>query len=649
MAAFSCNKEFQPQDAPCAAPKTIVARADADVTPDTRTSLSGTTVVWSGSDAIKGLALDSKVYASTKTTVESDGKKAVFEFSGLTVEDDLLALAYPADAVSDIDADYVYATLPSTQTATAGSFAPGANLAVAEGGEAEPQFKNVGGLLSLKINNDNIESVKLIANEPLTGDAGISCASATLAEATILDGICEVSLTGGLANGSTYYAVVYPGTYTGLKIVITAADGAVATYSNPNALTVGRNANLFIAELTVPDSKWEKVQAGETYTWNLASGDLSASADEVSKGEPELAWSTGYTWNTSDSFFAFDAGKGLQVGSAKKSCASLVLSTSGYAGYVETVKINFSHASSGGSSATVKVGGTAFKCEGSESVNGDVSAASYVFSGSELVKGDIVITFSNSAEKAFYIKSIEINPDERLDPAFSFEADSYTAYAGKTFTAPALSAASGFSGTVTWSLAEGSTAGAASVDPATGAVTIGSVAGKVTVVASFAGDEKYKPASASYTITVISGIVDVLNSSWTGISGTTYKDIELDGSASDAKYSLNAAGDNSSIQLRSKNSNSGIVTTVSGGTLKKVTITWNDATVDARVLDIYAKDSAYSSPADLYDSATQGTKVTSFTKSDGDGSYTFTTSYAYIGIRSNNGALYIDSIEIEWE
>ena len=59
------------------------------------------------------------------------------------------------------------------------------------------------------------------------------------------------------------------------------------------------------------------------------------------------------------------------------------------------------------------------------------------------------------------------------------------------------------------------------------------------------------------------------------------------------------AGGNSSIQLRSKNSNSGIVTTASGGKLKSVTVAFNAATTD-RKIDIYGKNTAYSAPSDLY-------------------------------------------------
>lgn len=144
-------------------------------------------------------------------------------------------------------------------------------------------------------------------------------------------------------------------------------------------------------------------------------------------------------------------------------------------------------------------------------------------------------------------------------------------------------------------------------------------------------------------------IVDVLNQAWTGISGGNYtaKD-NLAGSASNAVYSVQCAGSNTSIQLRSKNNNSGIVTTTSGGKAKKVTVTWNSSTESGRTLDIYGKSTAYSAPSDLYNTSKAGTLLGTIVNGtstvleiEGD--------YNYIGMRSNDGAMYLSEIKIEWE
>ena len=87
-------------------------------------------------------------------------------------------------------------------------------------------------------------------------------------------------------------------------------------------------------------------------------------------------------------------------------------------------------------------------------------------------------------------------------------------------------------------------------------------------------------------------VTDVLNQEAVGNKGTSYSDYTLaaEKTNSGAAYALQCAGDKGSIQLRSKNNNSGVVSTTSGGTLKKLTVTWNSATDEARVLNVYASD-----------------------------------------------------------
>lgn len=141
---------------------------------------------------------------------------------------------------------------------------------------------------------------------------------------------------------------------------------------------------------------------------------------------------------------------------------------------------------------------------------------------------------------------------------------------------------------------------------------------------------------------------DVLDLSFTGVSGTSYSAWSGKTGTSGAVYAGNSAGGNDAIQLRSNNSNSGIVTTTTGGTATKVVVTWNSSTDNARSITIYGKNTAYSSAADLYSSSstTQGTSLGTISK--GSTTLNITGSYAYIGIRSTSGALYLDDVTITW-
>ena len=144
-------------------------------------------------------------------------------------------------------------------------------------------------------------------------------------------------------------------------------------------------------------------------------------------------------------------------------------------------------------------------------------------------------------------------------------------------------------------------------------------------------------------------VTDTLDNAFVGIDDTSYDDWSGLSDQSDAVYSGNSAGDHNSVQLRSKNSTSGIVTTASGGLARKVTVVWNDATQDNNKIDIYGKNTAYSQASDLYgNSSAQGTKLGTIEMSVST-ELVITGDYAYIGIRSYSGAVYLDSIEIIWE
>ena len=142
---------------------------------------------------------------------------------------------------------------------------------------------------------------------------------------------------------------------------------------------------------------------------------------------------------------------------------------------------------------------------------------------------------------------------------------------------------------------------------------------------------------------------DVLNLSFTGVSAsTTYAEWSGKTGTSGAVYAGQSAGDHSSIQLRSNNSNSGIVTTTSGGNVKKVVVSWNSNTTSGRTLNVYGKNTAYSAATDLYNTSTQGTLLGTIVYGTST-ELTISGDYEYIGLRSSSGAMYLESITITWE
>lgn len=140
---------------------------------------------------------------------------------------------------------------------------------------------------------------------------------------------------------------------------------------------------------------------------------------------------------------------------------------------------------------------------------------------------------------------------------------------------------------------------------------------------------------------------DTLDRAMTGQTGTTYGEWSGKTGNSGAVYAGVSAGGNDSIQLRSKGSNSGIVTTASCGKATRIVVTWNDGTDSGRTLDVYGKNTAYTQATDLYINV-QGTKIGSIVCGQ-SAELTITDDYAFIGFRPGNGTVYLDKIEIEWK
>ena len=140
---------------------------------------------------------------------------------------------------------------------------------------------------------------------------------------------------------------------------------------------------------------------------------------------------------------------------------------------------------------------------------------------------------------------------------------------------------------------------------------------------------------------------DVLTASLFEATSTTYADfsgVNVTGGSSAVYAGNNGKTSSGGIQLRSKNSNSGIVSTTSGGNrVKSISITVESG---SNTLDIYGSNTAYTAASDLYDSSKQGTKLGSLSA---NGTVTVTGDYKYVGLRSYSGALYLTNITIVWE
>lgn len=174
-------------------------------------------------------------------------------------------------------------------------------------------------------------------------------------------------------------------------------------------------------------------------------------------------------------------------------------------------------------------------------------------------------------------------------------------------------------------------------------------------------DVTYYAVFANVTPGTQTTVTDELTRETTGVAkgSTTYANWSGVTGTSGAVYAGNSAGDKDAIQLRTNSNNSGIVTTASGGYVTKVKVTWNSNT-GARVLDIYGKNSAYNIFAsELYgefNGDLLGSLYYNYRVNSTDEETTTTTELTfdideeieYIGLRSHDGAIYLDKVEITW-
>lgn len=122
-----------------------------------------------------------------------------------------------------------------------------------------------------------------------------------------------------------------------------------------------------------------------------------------------------------------------------------------------------------------------------------------------------------------------------------------------------------------------------------------------------------------------------------------YEDYTATGE-SGAKYTGQMAATDC-IQIRARGNNSGIVTTESGGTINAVGVEWNSQTTSGS-LDIYASNEPFTI-ADMYSG--NMTKVGTISTEDEEMIFTFETEYAYVGVRSAEGAICIDLLVFNWK
>lgn len=152
-------------------------------------------------------------------------------------------------------------------------------------------------------------------------------------------------------------------------------------------------------------------------------------------------------------------------------------------------------------------------------------------------------------------------------------------------------------------------------------------------------------AAGETETTTVTDVITVDSLGLTETAYTTLENVGVDG-GSNAKYSGTVAKDKDSIKIN-KSTPNGIISSVSGGTLKSITVEWPEQS--ARVLNIYTSTTAFSGSGDLYSKDLTASKTIEITATDGTNKVTFTDEkIKFFGIRPKVYSFLLSKITVEW-
>ena len=281
LAAASCQEELSSQyDNP--APKgeltTVTVSAslenDADET-KTALDLGDGSVSWGEHDAIKVVWNGGNAISEGDPVI--DAGNASFTIS---VGDGDKYAVYPSTVDASYDGSAFSVSVPASQD---GTFANAA-IMVAPWGE-NLAFKNLGGLLQIKINNENVDKIRISSNSstPLAGTAAVTFSAGLPVIGAISGPQTSIELSiAKTAGEQTYYAAVLPASLeAGIYVELLDGVSVIGEKLTGNTLTVARREVRklgTIAATTISNKKFFKVDgSGDGSSWDspLGAEDLS--------------------------------------------------------------------------------------------------------------------------------------------------------------------------------------------------------------------------------------------------------------------------------------------------------------------------------------------------------------------------------------
>ncbi len=223
---------------------------------------------------------------------------------------------------------------------------------------------------------------------------------------------------------------------------------------------------------------------------------------------------SGVSWTaaaTGGDYWAYDATKGQQFGSAGAPAKPLTLSTSGISGSITSIVISTSGASKIDATLGITVGGSAYG--GLPKSISDTNTA-YTFTGN--ASGAIVLTWNQTSSKALYVKKIEVVYSSKTLSSLSISGtpSKTTYYAGESFEPAGITVTATYSDSSTANVTSSCTYSPSPLTQGTTSVTVSYTEGGITKTATVSG----LTVNAALPSTTVNFGTTAEDNSWTEIA-----------------------------------------------------------------------------------------------------------------------------------
>ena len=228
-------------------------------------------VVWSADDAV---AIFDGTYAN-KFTITSEPGTSSATFAGKAVPEADYYAIYPFSNDAELNGTVISSVLPAEQHYVAGTFDTMLNPSVAKalGGATELSFSNVASILQVNVENLGDKVVKEVAvkaTEKLAGDYTVEMSGDEYIAKAAENAVAEVKVVADEAVAADkFYAVLLPGTYTGLIVTVTYSDGTYSEKAVSSSVEMPVSGGRIVSvdgsavETPASESLYDKFMAGE--------------------------------------------------------------------------------------------------------------------------------------------------------------------------------------------------------------------------------------------------------------------------------------------------------------------------------------------------------------------------------------------------